>query len=80
MRGDLNNFDIRCLYGEAFDKCTGCSQTVLSAYLADRAEFMRRSCNEPDYLEDVSGLRAMNAAINFDDVCSFGSDEENVEI
>jgi len=60
MRGDLNNFDIRCLYGEAFDKCTGCSETIQKAYLSDRAQFMRRSCNEPDYLEDVSGLLAMN--------------------
>lgn len=39
---------------------------------------MRRSCNEPDYLEDVSGLLAMNQAINMDDVCSFGSDDEDI--
>ena len=25
MRGDLTTFEIRALYGEAFDKCTGCS-------------------------------------------------------
>jgi ubiquitin-like modifier-activating enzyme ATG7 len=28
MRGDLNTFEIKCLYGEAFDNCTGCSETI----------------------------------------------------
>lgn len=28
MRGDLNTFEIKCLFGEAFDKCTGCSETI----------------------------------------------------
>ena len=75
MRGDLNTFEIKCLYGEAFDKCTGCSETIQKAYLEDRESFMIRCCNESDYLEDVSGLLAMNNAIDFNDVASFGTSD-----
>lgn len=74
MRGDLTTFEIRCLYGEAFDKCTGCSKQVAEAYKADPVDFLIRSCNQADYLEDVTGITAMNAAINYDDIESFGSD------
>lgn len=80
MRGDLNTFEIKCLYGEAFESCTGCGETIQKAYLADRQGFMINACNDSDYLEQLSGLTAMKNAINFDDVCSFESDEEDIEI
>lgn len=76
MRGDLNTFEIKCLYGESFDKCTGCSETIQKAYLDDREKFMINCCNNSDYLESVSGLLAMNNAIDFNDVTSFGSSDE----
>ena len=60
MRGDLNTFEIKCMYGEAFERCTGCSHFIQEAYLADRQKFMLSACNEPDFLENVSGLAAMN--------------------
>jgi len=28
MRGDLNTFEIKCMYGENFDKCTACSSYI----------------------------------------------------
>ena len=37
---------------------------------------MIRCCNDSDYLEDVSGLLAMNNEIDFNDVASFGSSDE----
>jgi ubiquitin-like modifier-activating enzyme ATG7 len=45
MRGDLNIFEVKCLYGEAFDKCTGCSEIVQKAYQANREEFILKCCN-----------------------------------
>ena len=36
---------------------------------------MIRCCNDSDYLEDVSGLLAMNNAIDFNDVASFGTSD-----
>ena len=42
---------------------------------------MLAACNEPDYLEKVSGLFEMNKEINFDDVASFGdSDDLDVHV
>ena len=37
---------------------------------------MVRVCNDSDYLEDLSGLAEMNREINYDDVQSFGSSDE----
>jgi len=36
---------------------------------------MVKVCNNPRYLEDLSGLTEMKENINFDDVESFNSDE-----
>jgi len=36
MRGDLHNFGIRAMYGEAFEKCTGCSKYVVEAFNNDK--------------------------------------------
>lgn len=60
IRGDLNTFDTRCLYGEAYTKCTGCSESVQLAYLADRKSFIVQVCNDSDYLEELTGLAEMN--------------------
>jgi len=61
------------MYGESFDKCSGCSAKVQDSLLANREEFILRVCNNPDYLEDLTGITQMNADINFDDIESFGS-------
>lgn len=48
------------MYGTAFEKCTGCSEKVASAFQNDREEFLLQVCNTPDYLENVTGLTQMN--------------------
>lgn len=80
IRGDLNTFETKCLYGEAYDKCTGCSQKIQTAYLSDRAQFMIQVCNDSDYLEELSGLAEMNRQINYDDVQSFGSSGDDIDM
>ncbi len=74
IRGDLNTFANNCMYGTAFDKCSGCSETVRVAYLEDKQAFMLKVCNQPDYLEDLTGITQMNLDINYDDIESLGSD------
>ena len=74
IRGDLNTFDTRCMYGTAFNKCSGCSEAVSQAFKEDKHAFLLKACNQPDYLEDLTGITEMNANINFDDIESFGSD------
>jgi len=64
------------MYGECFDKCIGCSKKIAEAYLANPNEFILKACNNPDYLEDTTGITAMNAAINIDDIEALDDDFE----
>ena len=45
IRGDLGTFSNNCMYGTAFDKCSGCSESVVRAFLEDRRSFMLKVCN-----------------------------------
>ena len=78
LRGDLNNFGTVSMYGEAFDKCTGCSPKVYESLISDRSSFIIKACNQPDFLEDLTGITEMNANINFDDIESFGSFDDEM--
>jgi len=41
------------MYGEAFEKCIGCSKRIVEGYLNDKRQFVLKACNEPDYLEVI---------------------------
>ena len=64
------------MYGEAFDKCIGCSRQVIEEYKANKEEFILKACNKPDYLEDLTGITKMIEKINIDDIECFDMDEE----
>ena len=64
------------MFGQAFDKCVGCSLPVQQAYENDKHQFIIRACNQPDYLEELSGITAMIANINVDDIECFDVDED----
>lgn len=68
LRGDLSTFGMSVMYGECFDKCIGCSSVMSSAYKENCDDFVVRACNEPDYLEDLTGITALNEKINLDDI------------
>ena len=68
LRGDLSTFSMNVMYGECFEKCIGCSEKIADAYLEDWQTFLVKACNMPDYLEDLTGITAMNQAINIDDI------------
>lgn len=78
IRGDLSSFSMNVMLGQAFDKCVGCSKNVIEGYLANKHEFVLRACNEPDFLEELTGITAMMANINVDDIECFDCDEEMV--
>eukprot|EP00352_Strombidinopsis_acuminata_P007030 CAMPEP_0176356144 /NCGR_PEP_ID=MMETSP0126-20121128/13804_1 /TAXON_ID=141414 ORGANISM="Strombidinopsis acuminatum, Strain SPMC142" /NCGR_SAMPLE_ID=MMETSP0126 /ASSEMBLY_ACC=CAM_ASM_000229 /LENGTH=77 /DNA_ID=CAMNT_0017709107 /DNA_START=1805 /DNA_END=2038 /DNA_ORIENTATION=- len=61
------------MYGECFERCTGCSTYVIDAFNANKEQFLLNACNDADYLEDLTGITQMNANINYDDVESFDS-------
>lgn len=56
------------MYGECFDKCVGCSGKIVEAFEADRRGFLIKVCNSADYLEDLTGITAMNEAIDMADI------------
>lgn len=76
VRGDLSIFNLNVMYGQAFDKCVGCSKSVVEEYKKNKHEFIIKACNEPDYLEELTGITAMMADINIDDIECFDVDEE----
>ena len=68
IRGDLSNFSMNVMYGEVFDKCIGCSPHVAKAFKESPESFLIQACNNPDYLEDLTGITKLNAQINMDDI------------
>ena len=68
LRGDLSSFSNMIMYGECFNKCIGCSAAVADGYEANRKEFIISALNQPDFLEDVTGITAMKENINVDDI------------
>lgn len=71
IRGDLSTFSQSVMYGECFNKCVGCSAKIIEAYEAGAKPFLLESCNNANYLEDLTGITAMNEAINMDDIEAF---------
>lgn len=60
IRGFLSRFHQILPAGQAFDKCTACSHTVLNRYKKDRFQFLLQAFNEPLFLEEMTGLTQMH--------------------
>lgn len=56
LRGSLFNFSTLLIQGPAYDKCTGCSETVLSQYEESGFEMVLEACNDENYLRSLTGL------------------------
>ncbi|KAJ3984434.1 hypothetical protein F5890DRAFT_1517061 [Lentinula detonsa] len=56
LRGYLAQFRNLHIVGAAYDKCTGCSETVLEAYESQGFDMMLNAFNDPKYLERLTGL------------------------
>ncbi|PLW14810.1 hypothetical protein PCANC_01117 [Puccinia coronata f. sp. avenae] len=61
IRGFLSKFDSLKLVGPAYDKCTGCSQTVITEYETRGFDMLRQAFNDPKYLETLTGLSQLYA-------------------
>ncbi|XP_071082043.1 ubiquitin-like modifier-activating enzyme ATG7 [Haliotis cracherodii] len=59
IRGFLSRFHNVLPASRAFDKCTACSTMVLETYKKEGFQFLLRAFNEPNYLEDLTGLTQM---------------------
>ncbi|QDZ20379.1 ubiquitin-like modifier-activating enzyme Atg7 [Chloropicon primus] len=58
IRGFLDSFEQLKLSSPAFGNCVGCSERVLASYADEkgREAFLTRVFNEPEYLEELTGL------------------------
>jgi len=56
LRGFLSQFRNIHITGAAYDKCTGCSETVIQAYEKDGFDMMLKAFNDVKYLPQLTGL------------------------
>ncbi|KAI0922572.1 hypothetical protein AcV5_009509 [Taiwanofungus camphoratus] len=56
LRGFLAQFRNMPITGAAYDRCTGCSETVLQAYETQGFDMLLKAFSEPGYLEALTGL------------------------
>lgn len=56
LRGFLGQFKNLPLIGAAYDKCTGCSETVIHAYEQEGFDMVLKAFNDTKYLEELTGL------------------------
>lgn len=59
LRGFLAQFNTLRVVGQAYDRCTGCSASVVQAYDSMGFDMLRRAFNEEQYLEQLTGLDKM---------------------
>ena len=60
MRGFLTNFNNMLIVGQAYDKCTACSDKILEEYKVNGFEFLKRVFDSPTYLEELTGLSKLH--------------------
>ncbi|KAF9457980.1 hypothetical protein BDZ94DRAFT_1313718 [Collybia nuda] len=56
LRGFLAQFRNMHIVGAAYDRCTGCSETVLKSYENDGFEMMLKAFNDQEFLPALTGL------------------------
>jgi ubiquitin-like modifier-activating enzyme ATG7 len=61
LRGFLAQFRNLHIVGAAYDRCTGCSETVLKAYETEGFAMLLKAFNDQKYLETLTGLDALYA-------------------
>lgn len=56
LRGFLHTHQTMKLEAPAYDYCSACSKSVLSAYEQDGWEFVSKALDDPQFIEELSGL------------------------
>ncbi|KAG0623166.1 hypothetical protein M758_3G153100 [Ceratodon purpureus] len=62
VRGFIAHYGQLVVTGQAFDKCTACSSTVVNEFRERGSDFVLEVLNRPNYLEDLTGLTELLAA------------------
>ncbi|UJR31382.1 hypothetical protein I4U23_018876 [Adineta vaga] len=76
IRGFLSRYSTVLPTGEAFSQCVACSSIVRKAYQENGFSFLLKVFNELNYLEDLTGLLAMQLATDINEIIELSDDEE----
>jgi ubiquitin-like modifier-activating enzyme ATG7 len=83
IRGRLEGFTQMSHMISAFAHCSACSVGVLAAFVAGGSAFVRRVCNDPNALDEVSGVLKMHQDITnlakSGDVCDWDESDLSSE-
>jgi ubiquitin-like modifier-activating enzyme ATG7 len=73
IRGSLNNFKTMTVVGERFDKCSACSQSILSCYEKDGFLFLEKVFSDYKILEAETGLDKLREQVDerYSDICEW---------
>ncbi|XP_054712577.1 LOW QUALITY PROTEIN: ubiquitin-like modifier-activating enzyme ATG7 [Uloborus diversus] len=75
IRGHLDKFQNTILTSKAFDRCTACSDKVVIKYKNEGFDFLLQVFNDPNYLEEVTGLKELMNSISMDEVFELSDDD-----
>lgn len=68
IRGSLWNHETRLTITHRFPSCTACSNSVTNEYRSRGASFILDACNQPNYLERLTGLEDLLKRPDLDEV------------
>jgi ubiquitin-like modifier-activating enzyme ATG7 len=68
VRGFIAHYAQLVVTGQAFDKCTACSSTVVNEFRERGENFVLEVLNRPNYLEDLTGLTELLSDIQNKDL------------
>ncbi|XP_065918994.1 ubiquitin-like modifier-activating enzyme ATG7 [Dysidea avara] len=75
IRGFLSRFQNVLPASRSFDKCTACSEQVVSCYKKEGFDFLLKTFNTPNFLEDLTGLSKLFSETLDDQVWELSDDE-----
>jgi ubiquitin-like modifier-activating enzyme ATG7 len=80
VRGYLHSYSVILPASQAFDKCTACSNQVVSMYKKEGFDFLIKVFNDSSYLEDITGLTELKTALDETEAHFFTelSDDESI--
>lgn len=61
LRGFLAQFSNMLIVGQAYDRCTACSASIIAEYQTRGFEMLKEAFNDDSYLERATGLDKMKA-------------------
>jgi ubiquitin-like modifier-activating enzyme ATG7 len=79
IRGFLSRFTEVLPSTTAFKSCTACSDIVIEKYKQDGLSFLFNAFNDPNLLEEITGLKKLHEDTNLDDVWALSDDDLDSE-